>query len=813
MLPLEVQQAMGLQQPLPVPADDGSAAMPQIDPYGGLHPAVANALGLVPAASPATDDPTAGLPPLPPQQAPPLPSFAEPQQPQIQAPPPVSQVAAQPGVVVHPEGTPMPPQPQLAKPTQQRAPAQPSIAQMQAQANAAQTQAEVDAQKANADATAVKAAEATAQVANYDEAKAKRDALIADQQRAADDFAKTHMEKQMAVDAIYKQASDYKVDQDKYWREAGAGTHMGWYVALALSELGNAMQRKSGPNPVLQMLQDKMHQAVVAQVDQRDQLLKQGDRAEHQLDKYDAFSKDRQAIIQARMGELDHALAQNVMATAARFGTPTALANGQAEAAKLEQSAAEHKEQATIRAATIQHQRAEEGIAAGHLSLATKQFTAEYGPQGFKQQDLDLRGADEARKAAADAAKASKDAKKTQAEEGVYNPLTGNALYNDTGKKMVADANRKEAQARYASPQDAQRLKAEALELRDNAKSEVATIHDVKTRSKVQDVVDYGQSVYEAAAEIRDFLKSDPDMTDRGAFGKLQSKWGSLIKDEIKSFGANASSREFDAVSHHILNFDPNSIWDRTFKKTPTIGQLEGLMEETKKLVNLKLHGAHVKDGWLPTSPLENEAPKFSGATVSESTGDNDARRPAILRGLKLPGGIEDPYAQDARIAAESRVGPRSPTGRPGQPSQYGMDPNDEAIAIGLVEKAKGLGDSDYSQIVSNLASTIGKSDQNGEIARPSLSTGLLNLVRDRDPVMYKDVVSQLADVVGAQKAQELTQFDNKFDAQGHIIQPPGGSPIPPEVLDAINQRNRLVDRNDRNSFVRGKGKLDEEQR
>src|ERR1700749_3986711 len=84
MLPLEVQQAMGLQPQfdLPVPADDGSAALPQPDQYGGLHPPVASALGLAPPPPPQKKQPPrerAGLPPLAQQVPPPLPSFAAPQ--------------------------------------------------------------------------------------------------------------------------------------------------------------------------------------------------------------------------------------------------------------------------------------------------------------------------------------------------------------------------------------------------------------------------------------------------------------------------------------------------------------------------------------------------------------------------------------------------------------------------------------------------------------------------------------------------------------------------------------------------------------
>jgi hypothetical protein len=253
------------------------------------------------------------------------------------------------------------PQPKsAATPTTQPRPVSPE--QQTATANAAQDTADVRSQQANSGATDVKAAEAQAQIANYDKATADRAVLEKQQKTEQDLWAKTHAEKQTVVDQIYKQADNYKVDQNKYWHDAGIGDKVEWGIGIALSGLGNAFLginnpgQGAAPNPVIQMLQTKAHQSVVAQMDQRDQLEKRGARAEHQLDKYDAFSKDKQAVIQARLGEIDHSLAQKVLATAAKFGTAEALANGQTQAALLEQSSAAHKISAAQHATQVQLQ-------------------------------------------------------------------------------------------------------------------------------------------------------------------------------------------------------------------------------------------------------------------------------------------------------------------------------------------------------------------------------------------------------------------------------------------------------------------------
>ena len=369
MIPDYLQQGLGF-----TPVDDSLAGAP--DPYGGLHPAVAQALGLAPppVQAPATPDAPADQPLQ-------LPSAAQP--PATPQPPSPSKDYQVPVSAIDGPGTKpaAPPKP----PTVDQQFAQARQAQQQAdQSQHAAIQQGADAQRAQA-ADELQAVEAhNAQIKQIqDEQKASRDA---DQKTRAQKAAYA----QSTLDAV----DNYKVDQNKFMHDMGLGDAVGWGIATALASIGDSLQGKKGPNPVIQMMQSKMEQAVRAQVDERDQLKERAGRAEHSLDKFDAFSKDKEATFQMRMAEGERSLANMLRTSAAKYKDANVQAGAAMEAARLDQSSADRANKAVEFAATYDNQKRQLGISAGQLAESKRHNLVEEGWQKTKfEEEQNLKAA------------------------------------------------------------------------------------------------------------------------------------------------------------------------------------------------------------------------------------------------------------------------------------------------------------------------------------------------------------------------------------------------------------------------------------
>ena len=424
-----VLQAYGLGPP-PVDAGMGGSASPDAG-YGDLHPVVAQAFGLAPLAPPtalqlpaappsgtdATSSP-AGLAPLTPTT---LPSMA--------APAPAAVAPGRPDYQVSPAQF---GQQQPAKPVAQAKPAKPATPQ-QLEQEARAKQATADQQSAVGIAQQQDVATQTAQ---QNLAAAEQHAAAAKQieeQRAAlaDDIKKTRAQKQAYVDATMNQVDNYKVDFNKFAHEQGIGDMIGWGIATALSAVGDALQHKTGPNAVIQMMQARMHEAVQAQLDEREQLKEKGQRAGHALDKYDAFSKDRQAQMDMLDARNDRWLAQQVALTGAKMADPQARANAQQQYAALMQSSAEKSQKAADTATNHDIQLKHVQVAGAQASETRRHNLVEEGWQKAKFEEEQML------KAAALAAKASGKLGDEESKRALFDPNTKQPLRNSKGDLVL----------------------------------------------------------------------------------------------------------------------------------------------------------------------------------------------------------------------------------------------------------------------------------------------------------------------------------------------------------------------------------------
>lgn len=240
-------------------------------------------------------------------------------------------------------------------------------------AEEAQQKANLASQYANAVDTQVQVEKANETQVLFDENKAELDRLKQQETAFNEQSAKTLVEKRSILDARRKQHEDYKVDQNKYWRDLGIGNKIGWYIGIALSSIGDAMRGANGPNPVIQMLRDKATEAINMQLDEREQLEKKVGRAEKDVDQWNAFSKDRQAQFLALSAEAYRALGMAIQRTSAKFASREAQAKGMKEAAELFQEAAKKDDAAAIQAAEFDMKQQGLDIQRGHLAIAQRE--------------------------------------------------------------------------------------------------------------------------------------------------------------------------------------------------------------------------------------------------------------------------------------------------------------------------------------------------------------------------------------------------------------------------------------------------------
>lgn len=270
-----------------------------------------------------------------------------------------------PPVVAPADQSPTPPTPTAPQPSRPMGPDDQVVRAQQKQSRA--DVATADAIAAKRDTDVARARDEMAAYKAYD-AEGER---IAQQQKAfAEEATKVRAQKQAYVESTLRDVESYRVDQNKYLNEMGLGNMAGWGVAMILSNIGDALQGKKGENAVLAMLQDQMHRAVVAQVDERDRLKERNAGARHELDRYDQFTKDRGAQIALMDAQNEKRFAQMIRAAGAKAAEPAAQAIALDSAAKLEQSSAEKAQKAAEWAAGHDLQRRQLGVSQGNLAVS-----------------------------------------------------------------------------------------------------------------------------------------------------------------------------------------------------------------------------------------------------------------------------------------------------------------------------------------------------------------------------------------------------------------------------------------------------------
>lgn len=173
----------------------------------------------------------------------------------------------------------------------------------------------------------------------------------------------------------------YKVDDNRKYANLSTGKKIAYWIMAGLSGLGDALMKKTGPNMVIGMMQQAIQDDVAAQVRERDELGKRIGYARSSLDTYDKITGSDIESKQLLLAENYKRVADQVRASAAKYGGDLAKIRGEQIATQFDEAAEQIKGAAgqsswdrIYRQQQLKLQAQQTAIASGHLALAREQF-------------------------------------------------------------------------------------------------------------------------------------------------------------------------------------------------------------------------------------------------------------------------------------------------------------------------------------------------------------------------------------------------------------------------------------------------------
>jgi hypothetical protein len=618
----------------------------------------------------------------------------------------------------------VPPLPSLA---QTSALAQDAIKD-QSKANELQTQAQVDA--------------ANAEQAARVQGSAEQDRLVAQQQADQAERLRQRAIVDAHVQQLQKEADDYRIDPNK---DFSGSAKVGSLIAMALSGIGNSIAgRGDQPNPVLQMIQQHIKDSVDRQMDQRAQLQKKADRGVTALDRFDQFSKDRDAQSLAMQGQALQRTARQVELAAGQYVAPQARANGMKTAADLKALSAQKFQEAGDKAFDQKIKQQEQDTARAHVGVAyaglaeTKRHAlveekhSEDVLAYQKQKDAD----DNATKllehqltgkggAAAQQLAAEKDVRET----GIHDPTTGAYLQTPEAKAYADKATAYATQAATTTdPKAKQALLDQAQQYKDASTQAIAKAADKEDRPKIEEKMAGAQQMVDAVGEMKRLINRDPSGSDRDAWQRIGTMWNQAKITYGKSEGGRLNDKEQELLDK-VFGPDPGDLTTREFSKEKLLTALDTVQNDTTSQTSTYLKGKGIH--WMPRTLAVDEkglAPidelQQEKTPLERAAGTERGAAGKIISGDLIPGPGGNTAEDNRKQRAEN-------TGTPS-----GLSTTQQQVLDGMIARARKNGPTsdDYQQLV--LAAT----DQ----SRPTLASGVLSTLRGDAPDIYADAVKQL---------------------------------------------------------------------
>lgn len=291
-------------------------------------------------------------------------------------------------------------------------------------------------------------AQQTATAADVAGAKAKADALgeslkrqqeiQADQDRVRAERAKREQDLGVEYDKTTDEWASYKVDPGRHWNNMSTARKIGTAIAIAMTALGDALQRKSGPNAAIDMLHQAIKDDVQLQMDERANLKDVAGAKRSSIDSYIKQTGRAEDAFALKMGEEMKRTATILEHRATLSSVPAIKARGMAAAAEARQMAAQYlgsvaqgraaRDQAAKEfAAQQRHQRVQEAQGWKGLSLREQEMAEQRAQREASQ------------KAKVDEylAKASAEEQKLVRENGIRDPVTRQYIMGDDGRPIM----------------------------------------------------------------------------------------------------------------------------------------------------------------------------------------------------------------------------------------------------------------------------------------------------------------------------------------------------------------------------------------
>ncbi len=603
-------------------------------------------------------------------------------------------------------------------------------------------------------------------------------------------------QKQAAVEAANKEVDNYKIDPNRYWKGADTAKKVGWYISMALSGIGDALQGKSGPNPVIGMLQSTIENDVKLQMDQRDALRAKAQRAGQALDSADRFSQNRFAQEQYMLAQAYTMAGRQIETAAAKYGSEAARAQGASAAAAIYSKAAEAGQKAAEYATTDQRQKEQlaEQKRASMASNATQNYAIASENKraamslAEERRWHDLQAEREQRKMDLDAAVAAaklqgKDPEllmkqqKENEERGIVNPITAGYMLRPEGQAMVTQAEKlesaaKDRRAAAAALPDGSDAKARALAEAEQAdqraraiRGEAEATYAVRTSSTEAAKVNAMTANTQTALETIDRIK---ELREKNGAKWFTTTEGSQALDSLSStlsvhlkeaFTMGALDKGSLEVSGLMSGGDPNKItagdvasWLGAKGSNAALDTLARSLEDRAQ--NL-LGGARVPRGSFKFKRASNETPSEVSAAAAlrrESTPVEieDKRRAGLGRQvLQAPGDTGravvsaltgGEYKSASDLGAESAQAEAS--------SKYpGLAKAQEPHMDELLSQARGTGERAQgarARLIAEASETAAD--------RPAYSAAVLNVLKAEAPQVYKEAIAALPDEARAQR-------------------------------------------------------------
>lgn len=379
--------------------------------------------------------------------------------------------------------------------------------------------------------------------------------------------------------------------------------------------------------------------------------------------------------------------------------------------------------------------------------------------------------------------KLSADRAKRVAELGVVDPNTGTLMLTPDGQRKMDQADQLEAAARKATdPAQAQQFTQQAQQLRDYARiNDAAIAQTTEGQKSAQKILAETSNAQKNIDAARSMIEADPSTFNRDEWAKVAVAMNGVKVNLAQLMGDRMSPKALESIDD-VTNFDPSSMYDRAVNKGKAIAALNAIETQMRAGASTALLSAGVQTPWSPTRPQDSAEDKIG----SGGAGDEPGIVRRVSHGIMHPfsGGLTSNAGQTAQEAANTqepsdldrlvyapfggydKLGNQDKAfdqaaqapgvdknGRPLPPSNYGIDPADDARVRAKISEAGKVGNKKYGQIVETLAQPL-ISD------RPSLATGVARLINDEDPKLLNDVLAHIAASPGGgeQKARALAE-------------------------------------------------------